>query len=229
MKYLIIIILFITSLTSFAQITPIQAHEKPGEFIWNCVYRDKPTNTYYLHAQSDNQFEDRTVKVLLGNTATEAVVSLVNFLDAFKNIGKQFELKSYTFIVATTGDFIRVLNRGTLKFTAGNYYIQKQNIINAIWFIVNHHNCDIGTVELHLINANQGKIAVKLQSYGVDGELNFKKNIKPYLSHKYQSGDLVSDEDICRLSEAIHNGQLLSSRIITEMCKQVRNQQNPSE
>ena len=229
MKHLLSIVLLVTSLATFAQITPIHAHEKTGEFIWHCVYRDKPSNTYYLHAQSNNQFEDRVVRIRLGNTATEAVLSLVNFLDAFKNSGQQFEIKNYTFIVATTGDFIRVLNRGGLEYTAGDYYIQKQNIVNAIWFIVNHRSADIGSVALYVVNANKGEIAVKLQSYGVDGELNFKKSIKSYLSHKYTSGELITNEDICRLSDAIHEGELLSCRIITEMCKQINNTQALSE
>lgn len=209
-------------LAVMAQIGQIQTQEKPGEFIWNCVYHDKPSDTYYLHAQSDNQFEDKVVRVRLGGNATEAAQSLANFLAAFNDAGKQFTLETYTFIVATSGNFMRVLNRGGLAYSAGDYYIQKQHVIDAIWFIVNHRGGDIGTVSLYVTNANAGKMAVKLQSYGIDGVLNFKTSLKPYLSRKYTSSELVSDEDVCRINDAIMEGKLLPSHIISNMCADVR-------
>ena len=221
MKKILLLLVFLP-LFATAQIGQIQTQEKPGEFIWHCVYHDKPSDTYYLHAQSDNQFESKVMRIRIGGNATEAAQSLANLLSAFKNAGQQFKLESCTFIVATSGTFMRVLNHGQLEYTAGNYYIQKQNVIDAIWFIVNHRGGDIGVVSLYVTNAHSGKMAVKMQSYGVDGELNFKKNLKPYLSKKYASGELVSDEDVCRMSDAIEAGELLSSHIITEMCKQSR-------
>lgn len=217
-----LLILAMLPVVVMAQIAPIKTQEKPGEFIWNCVYHDKPSDTYYLHAQSDNQFETKTLKLQIGTNATEAAQSLANFLAAFKDAGKQFTIGSCTFIVATSGNFVRVLNRGKLEYTAGNYYIQKQNVIDAIWFIVNHRGGDIGVVSLYVTNANAGKMAVKFQSYGIDGVLNFKKSLKPYLSRKYKSGELVSDEDVCRMSDAIEAGELLSSHIITSMCAEIR-------
>ena len=223
----ILLILAILPIFAKAQIGPIKTQDKPGEFIWNCVYHDKPSDTYYLHAQSDNQFEDKVMRIKIGDNATEAAQSLANLLVAFNDAGKQFSLGTCTFIVANTGTFLRVLNRGQLEYTAGNYYIEKQHVIDAIWFIVNHRNGDIGVVSLYVTNVYAGKMAVKFQSYGIDGVLNFKKNIKPYLSRNYASGEIVSDEDVCRLSDAIEAGKLLRSHIITSMCAQTRNIEEP--
>lgn len=214
--------LFLAMLPSvlFAQIGEIKTHEKPGEFIYSCVYHDKPSDRYYLHAQSDNQFEDKVVRYLLGTNSTEAVKSLSNFLTALNNPGTQFELGQYTFIVATSGSFVRVLNRGALEYSAGNYYIQKINIENAIIYLVNSRSAEAGRVVFYADNLSAGKLKFYMLDYGVkDGWLNFNCNLRPYLNKKYKKGEALSAEDVCTLREAMHNKQIMHSNILECQCK----------
>ena len=207
-------------LAVMAQIAPIKTQEKPGEFIWRCVYHDKPSDTYYLHAQSDNQFEDKVMRVKLGDNSTEAVQSLANFLAAFNDAGKQFTVGTCTFIVATSGNFVRVLNRGQLEYTAGNYYIQKQNIKEAIVFMVSNRGADAGRTVFYADNLSAGKLRFYLMDYNCDGWLNFNSNLKPFLSNKYKKGEALKKEDVCALRSAMMNGQILHSNILECQCKE---------
>lgn len=207
----------------FAQIGQIQTHDKPGEFIWHCVYHDKPSDKYYLHAQSDNQYEDKVLRIFLGDNSTDAAKSLSNFLAAFANAGTQFEIGGYTFVVATTGTFVRALNRGGLQYSAGNYYIQKQHIEDAIIFLANSRQADAGRCMFFADNLSAGKLKFNMLDYGVkDGWLNFNTNLKPFLSGKYKRGDALSDDDVCSIRTAILNGQLPKGNIIitqTNLCE----------
>lgn len=212
----ILLILAMLPIVAMAQIAPIKTQEKPGEFICHCVYHDKPSDTYYLHAQSDNQFEDKVMRIKIGDNATEAAQSLANFNDA----GKQFKLGTCTFIVATTGTFMRVLNRGQLEYTAGNYYIQKQHVKEAIIFLVANRDADAGKVMFYADNLSNGKLKFYLMNYKCDGWLNFNGNLKPYLSKKYKEGEALSKKDVCALSTAMKNGQILHSNILEGQCSE---------
>lgn len=211
------VILLLSTLPSilFAQIGQIQTHEKPGEFIYSCVYHDKPSDSYYLHSQSDNQFEDDVLRVFLGKNSTDAVQSLANFLAAFANEGTQFELSGYTFIVATSGTFVRVLNRGRLQYTAGNYYIYKKNIEDAIVFLTNSRGADAGRCIFYADKLSEGKLKFDMLDYGViNAWLNFKTDLRPFTSKRYIHGDVISDDDICNMRKAMLDNQLYICNII---------------
>ena len=217
MKKILLILALLPSVL-LAQIAPIQTHEKPGEFIHRCVYHDKPSDSYYLHAQSDNQFEDKVARVFLGSDATAAVESLANLLKAFNDAGTQFEVGRYTFIVSTDGTFARLLNRGALEYTAGNYYVTKQNIQSAIVFIVSSRGAKAGRAIIYADKLSAGKLRFYMTDYCVDGWLNFNANLKPFLSGKYKKGDALSDDDVCALRAAMVSGQILHSKIIEDQC-----------
>lgn len=221
MKRLLFIIAFMPSVL-FAQIGEIKTHEKPGEFIYHCVYHDKPSDKYWLHAQSDNRYETKVMRVFLGNNSTEAVKSLANFLDAFNNLGTQFELGDCTFIVATSGSFIRVLNRGQLEYTAGNYYIQRANVDEAIVYLINSRGAAVGQAAVYVENITKGKLRVFLTDYNTSAYISFNTNLKPYLARKYNQNDRLDDADVCALADAIESNQIPRSRFITEICLQIQ-------
>lgn len=221
MKKILLFIAMIPVLV-FAQIGQIQTHEKPGEFIRNSVYHDKPSDIYYLHAQSDNQFESKTLKLKIGDNSTDAAKSLANFLAAFGNTGTQFEIDDCTFIVATSGNFVRVLNRGRLEYTAGNYYIQKKDVHEAIIFLINSRGADVGTGYVYADDLKNGKMHVWLKDYAISVFLNCKSNLKQYMSRKYKAGELMDASDVCALADAIDRGEVLSSPFITGICSDIR-------
>lgn len=223
MKKILLFIVLLPLMTS-AQIGQIQTHEKPGEFIWNCVYHDKPSDTYYLHAQSDNKFEDKTLKLKIGDNSTDAAKSLANFLAAFGNAGTQFEIDDCTFIVATSGNFIRVLNRGRLEYTAGNYYIQKKDVHEAIIFLINSRGADVGAGYVYADDLRKGKMHVWLKDYAINVFLNCKSNLKPYMSRKYKDGEVMDASDVCSLADAIERGEVLRSPFITGICSDILKQ-----
>lgn len=198
-----------------AQIAPIQTHEKPYEFISHCVYHDLNTGTYFLHAQSNNQYEDEVVRVRLGDDLTEVAESLGNLLAACSNIDQQFELGGYTFVVWSLG--LQVLNRGALRYTAGEYYIAKDNIAGAIFTMVDR-GAELGEVKLKADDLKKGKLLAYLKKYDITVPLGFRTDLRQVLTGRYRPDDVLSDDDICILADAIRAKTLPYSNILTRMC-----------
>ena len=108
------------SLCTIAQVKPVQTYKNPYEYVASNVYFDHKRNYYELSIQSNNKFEDRYfVKIKLGKSTDEAVLSLFNILDAFQNTGQRFTLKGYEFGVRP--DVLHAYNTGKLAYAAGEY------------------------------------------------------------------------------------------------------------
>ena len=211
------ILLFICLLPiiSAAQIAPIQTHEKPYEFICNVVFHYFPDDTYYLHAQSDNQFEDDVVRIKLGNSLNEVAVSLSNLLPTFNNAGQLFDIGGYSFIVVDKY-MLKIKNVGTLEYTAGNYYVRRSNIIRAIVEMVNR-GADVGTVKLVMVSGIAGKMKAYLNNYGVNVNVECGTSVKPFLSHRYEEGEEIDALDVCALHNAVMSGDLPHNDILARM------------
>ena len=199
----------------FAQIGQIQTHEKPYEFISHVVYHDLKTDTYYLHAQSNNQYEDEVVRVKLGDDLTTVAESLGNLLATCSNIDQQFELGGYTFVVWSLG--LQVLNRGALRYTAGEYYIFKDNIAGAIFAMVDR-GAELGSVKLKADDIKKGKLIAYLQKYDISVPLGFRTDLRPLFAQTYRPNDVLTESDVCVLADAIRERRVPDSNIVTRMC-----------
>ena len=200
---------------AWAQIAPIQTHEKPYEFISHCVYHDLNTGTYFLHAQSNNQYEDEVVRVRLGDDLTEVAESLANLLAACANTGQQFELGAYTFTVMS--DRLQVLNSGTLRYAAGEFYIFRDNIAGAIFSMVDR-GAELGDVKLKADDMKKGKLLAYLKKYDITVPLGFRTDLRKLVTGNYRPDEVLSADDICILADAIRAKTLPYSNIVTRMC-----------
>lgn len=201
-----------------AQIGPVQTKEKPYEFITNIVFHDKTTDTYYLHCQSDNQYENEVIRVKIGDNLDESVASFVNLLAVFQSVGEQFDLGRYTFNIKAT--YIQAVKKGDLYYTAGEYRINDYQIKNAIKKMI-------------LLGADPGRITIEVPDYGlvsgnliahlVDYDYNIKialgTNLKQYLARRYETGELLDSQDVCALKAAMDRGELTVNRYIVSACK----------
>lgn len=87
-KILSILMLSIISIISFGQVS-VNKIQKEGEIVIKSVndyiYKCCDSNDYYLIVSSDNQFEDKIVKIKLGNGSTESINSLKLILNLWEN------------------------------------------------------------------------------------------------------------------------------------------------
>ena len=87
-KFLIALILSIVSIMCFGQVS-VNKIQKAGETVIKSVndyiYKYYDNNDYYLIVSSDNQFEDKIIKIKLGNGSTESINSLKLILNLWEN------------------------------------------------------------------------------------------------------------------------------------------------
>lgn len=87
-KFLIALILSIVSIMCFGQVS-VNKIQKEGEIVIKSVndyiYKYYDNNDYYLIVSSDNQFEDKIIKIKLGNGSTESINSLKLILNLWEN------------------------------------------------------------------------------------------------------------------------------------------------
>lgn len=201
-----------------AQIGQIQTKEKPYEFITNIVFHDKTTDTYYLHCQSDNQFEDDVIRVKIGESLDESVASFVNLLAVFQSVGEQFDLGRYTFNIKAS--YIQAVKKGDLYYTAGEYRINDYQIKNAIKKMI-LLGADPGriTIEVPELGLVGGKLVAHLVDYNFDVKIELGTNLKQYLARRYETGELLDPQDICALNAAMDRGEITVNRYIMSACK----------
>ena len=202
----------------FAQIAPVQTYDKPYEFIAHIIYLDKKTNTYYLHLQSDNEFEDRVIRYKIGNTGREAATSIANLYATLGNADQLFDVGPYQFVVRYDV-YIQLVKRGDMYYTAGNYRISKYNMINAIKRLIIDHDAACGDVTLIADDLQYGKLYMECKYYGITFNLEIGKNLLPLLSKTYEIGDHISTEDAMSLRQAAIDGRI-NCQLLTTLCKQ---------
>lgn len=116
-------------LTSHAQVN-IQAKVKDYEFLGQLVMYNYSTKSYSLYVCSENPYENKVVRIHIGDNATEAYESLENIYELYQRPGMQFEIGRYSVIVDNMC-CIRVLKHGDLYYTAGNYYILSHELLGS--------------------------------------------------------------------------------------------------
>ncbi len=135
-KLIIALMLFVVSTSMSAQIT---IEEKGKEFdfpIKNCyrfVHNTK-NGTYHLSINSDNEFENKTVMIQLGNR-NESIASLQDILALFEKEG-DYKIDKYNCNV--TGSYLYFYHIGDLEFTAGSYMTTKTEIKSFLKWLNKH-------------------------------------------------------------------------------------------
>lgn len=195
---------------TLAQIAPVKTYDKPYEFIGNVVYHDKKTDTYYLHIQSDNQFEDAVFRYKIGKNGKEAATSLANLYAIFDNQDQLFDIGSYQFI-SKYGWSIRMIKSGDFYYKAGDYSITKYAVESAVKQLIADHNASCDEVNLIADDIQYGKLNVEYPCYHMNFSLDLKKNLLPFLGSRYAIGDTLSTEDAVALRKAAIEGSISSS------------------
>ena len=211
--------LFLAILPSilFAQIGPIQTQEKPYEFIHRIVYLDKKANIYYLHCQSNNQFENKVVRYKIGTTPTQVVQSLTNLYATFANQGEQFDLGPYTLRIEKY--WIRFVKKGDLYYTAGDYLLSNIEMRAAMKEFLLNRGADTGKVRIIANTPETGILNVYFEDYDIKADLHLDTDITPILSHEYQFEDELTPEDVCALHNAAADGTLTRCPLLLQLCK----------
>lgn len=213
----ILLILAMLPIVAMAQIAPITTKEKPYEFIKNVVYFDKQTNIYYLHAQSDNQFEEKVVRYKIGNTPTEAVQSLVNLCATFENYGEQFDLGTYTLRIEKS--WLQFVKKGDLYYTAGEYRIAKSNLEEAMKELLTNRGANPGHVTIKANTPEKGIMNAFFDDYGFKVALYMDTDLTSILSHSYEFEDVLDDNDVCALHRAAVDG-IIKCPLLLQLCKE---------
>jgi hypothetical protein len=128
-RTIILIAILCAFLTSYAQIKPIQAEEKPYELIGTSVLYWKKESRYEYIVRSSNRYDRTMVHFQLGKTLEQAVESLENLEAAYKKPNTQFKLDGRTCIVEDE-DWIRIQKAGDIQYMAGNYMIFRYTLVN---------------------------------------------------------------------------------------------------
>lgn len=212
------ILLFLIMLPSvlFAQIGKIQTQEKPYEFIHRTVFWDKKADIYYLHCQSNNEFEDKVVRYKLGNTPNDVVQSLVNLFDTFENQGEQFDLGPYTLQIEKY--WLRFVKKGDLYYTAGDYLISNIELRATIKEFLLNRGATPGRVVIKANTPEKGIMDIYLEDYNIKESLHLDVNLNNILSRVYDFEEILSDEDICALHQAAVDGTISKCPILLQLC-----------
>ena len=204
-------------LAVMAQIGSIQTKEKPYEFIKDVVFFDKQTNIYYLHAQSDNQFEDKVVRYEIGTTPTEAVQSLANLCATFANYGEQFDLGQYTLRIEKT--WLQFEKKGSLYYAAGEYRVSKSQLESAMKELLTNRGADPGHVTIKANTPEKGIMNAFFDDYGFKVVLYMDVDLTSILSRSYGFEDVLDDSDICALHNAAKEGIITKCPLLLQLCK----------
>ena len=202
----------------FAQIAPVRTYDKPYEFIGQNIYLDKKTSTYYLHVQSDNEFEDRVVRYKIGNTGKEAAKSIANLYATLENSDQLFDVGPYQFMVRD-GWYIQLVKRGDFYYTAGNYNITKYNMNTAVRTLITNYDAAYGEMTLIADNLQYGKLNMECKYYGMSFMINVHQDLLPLLSKNYTTGEQLSPEDAMVLRQAAIEGRI-DCPLLKTLCKQ---------
>lgn len=189
-------------LAVMAQVGPIQTQEKPYEFIYeNYLYRMVATDEYVLQIVSDNQFENKVVKLTLGHGAQEAITSLSSLFAAVNGADSDFSLQGYNFAVRSKR--LYAYNNGILKYTAGNYTIRKPHLANAMYELIRQKDLPIG--EVHILRAAYSSVYVQYVTYAFETIVDYS-NVTLSFSKNYMDREIISSlKDIRMLKAAAEN------------------------
>lgn len=130
MKRLSIILLLLCAFVCAHAQVQIKEETKRYEFYGRMVVYWYNTGEYELYIHSDNQFEDKTVRIPIGKTTEEAYQSLEQIYSLYNRAGSQFDIGGYTVVVDNVCS-MRVLKHYDLKYTAGTYYIPSHHLIGS--------------------------------------------------------------------------------------------------
>ena len=206
MKKILLFLCMLPMLT-LAQIAPVKTYDKPYEFIAHIIYLDKKTNIYYLHIQSDNDFEDKVFRYKIGKNSKEAATSIANLYAVLENEDQMFNLGSYQFI-SKWGMSIQMIKSGDFYYTAGDYSISKYEMRNAIKQLITNYNASCDEVYLIADDLQYGKLDVDYKCYDMFFSLDLKKNLLLFLNSRYAIGDTLSTEDVISLRNAAIDGRI---------------------
>ena len=126
----------------FAQIGELAPKEKTIEIkraLKNVsLVRDKTDNTYCLMVESDNQYEEKYVLLLLGTGEKESLTSLVNLYHAIQTPDQTFEVQGYNIATfdAAHKHYALIGKSGPIEFAAGSYMLEEEALSNAIIFLI---------------------------------------------------------------------------------------------
>ena len=193
-RLILILVLVFSSMTNYSQVPAITTEQKPYEFILeNMLIKHNKTGQYILQIISDNRFEKKTVKIKLGTSPKEALESMLNILAVLKNVDTRFDLQAYTFHVYDGA--IVAQHIGYLEFAAGRYQLNEDDMISVIETLIEEYDLPIGKVHLECRELGVRKFYICYEDYGFKSTVQFPKGV-PSLSKSYQTGDIISTEDI---------------------------------
>ena len=147
-KTLIILGICLSSIFAYAQIGELSPQQKTIEIkraLKNVsVIHNIVDSTYTLSIGSDNQYEKKCARLLLGTGEEEALNSLVNLYKALQTPDQRFEVQTYTistFDVSPSKKHYGIVNTvGPLEFTAGSYVFEEEGLGNAMLIIIDNMN-----------------------------------------------------------------------------------------
>lgn len=193
-------LLFLAMLPSvlFAQIGPIQITGKQYEHVGRHMIRYVATNQYEFIIKSNNQYEDKTVRLSLGTGPTEAATSLSHLYAIFNDYGQSFNLQGYTFSIE---DGKKICAQ--VAYTAGELCISKSELIDEMLTLIMDYGAEYGELAVSQGYAPTGDYLLSFDTYGFTEFVRINKDISARMSRTYNDFDELTKDDVRVLREAI--------------------------
>jgi uncharacterized protein YyaL (SSP411 family) len=153
-------------LASHAQVN-IQAKVKDYEFLGQLVMYNYSTKSYKLYVRSENPYEDKVVRIHIGDNATEAYESLENIYELYQRPGMQFEIGRYSVIVDNMMNLELLLKGSELS---GNDTLKNIALTHSRTTMKNHYREDYSSYHLVDYDPETGAVLGKqtVQGYADD-------------------------------------------------------------
>lgn len=178
---LLITALLLGSFCCLGQVGQIKTEEKTYETIRISrsgvyIFHDFKTKIYELAITSDNNYEDKVAYINLGKTPEEVTESLKNMIDIINGESNTFKIGNLSCFTTEGGLVIYVSKSNPdLKYTAGDYYVMKDNLKE---FYVTINNKYLHTLKSKLTISGVSSYSFSFKINYTCEEIDFKKDFE---------------------------------------------------